>query len=344
MAPSRRGAGIWRWLKRIVLGIVALVVVAVLAGAAVEYSVRRNAAVTYPPPGKLVDIGGRNMHLDCRGSGSPTIILESGLDTNGSLAWDTVQDELARITQTCSYDRAGIMWSDSKEGPQDAETVTADLHLTLEKAGIAGPLVMVGHSLGGPYIVNYTKRHPDDVKGLVFVDSSHPDQIERMPEAIRNTMKVPFILEKIGALTWTGVLQLIPESAVPGTPERIKPVGKAYISHSFVGSIKEMTSLPVILKQAGEFRTLGDRPLVVLVAMQPLPEDMLTSNGLTAKDGEDMQAVWRELTADEATWSSRSRLQIVPDSLHYIQFQRPDLVIQAAREVVDAVRAESAGE
>ena len=343
--PARKKVRWWvRLTRRIALGVVALIVCAILVGSGFEFVARRNAQVTYPPPGQLVDIGGRNMHLDCRGSGSPTVILESGLDTNGSLAWDAVQDDLSRVTRTCSYDRAGVMWSDSKKGTQDAETVAADLHLTLNRAGITGPLVMVGHSLGGPYIMNYTKRHPEDVKGLVFVDSSHPDQLERMPEAIRRTMEVPPIYKVANALSWTGILRLAPNPEVPGMPDRIKPVGKAYISHSVGGSLKEMISLPTTLRQAGEFRKLGDRPLVVLVAMQPLPEEMLTSAKLTAKDGEDMQAVWRELTADEATWSAQSRLQIVPDSLHYIQFQRPDLVIQAVTDVVSKVRSEAPGQ
>ena len=332
-----------RLLKRLMVGLVAFLVLAVLVGAGFEYAVRRNAEVTYPPPGEMVDIGGRRMHLDCRGNGSPTVLLESGLDTNGSLSWDKVHDALAAVTRTCAYDRAGVMWSEPKEGPQDAEGVTADLHATLAAAGESGPLVMVGHSLGGPYIMNYTKQYGDDVKGLVFVDCSHPDQMERLPPAIVRQVEVATLYKVIDALSWTGVLQLLPDAPLPGMPERIKLIGKAHVGTSFGASMKEMMSVPVILKQGGELRDLGDRPLVVLVAMQPIPEDQLTAMGLTRQDGEAMQAVWRELTADEATWSTRSRLQLVPDSLHYIQFQRPDLVIEAVTEVVNTVRAESAG-
>jgi hypothetical protein len=93
------------------------------------------------------------------------------------------------------------------------------------------------------------------------------------------------------------------------------------------------------VRQGGELSNQGDRPLVVLAAMAPISEDLLAGEGLTVQDGLDMQAVWKELTADEATWSSRSRLQTVPDSQHYIQFQRPDLVIEAVSEVVNTVRA-----
>jgi len=330
--------GMIRWLKRIAIGLVVLILAITLFGAGYEYLARRDAHRNYPPPGEMVDIGGRKMHLDCRGTGSPTVILESGLDTNGSLSWDKVQDEIARITRTCSYDRAGVMWSEPKSGPQDADAVAADLHALLNGAGITGPLVMVGHSLGGPYIVNFTRKFGEDVKGLVFVDSSHPDQLERLPAAVPNPAEVPFTYKALAALSWTGVSQIIPDSDVPGMPDRIKPIGKAWRGETFGASVKEMENITATFMQSGGLRSLGDRPLVVLAAMEPIPEEMLAALNMTAQDGLDMKTVWKELSTDAATWSTQSRLQFVPDSGHYIQFQRPDLVIDAVTEVVEAAR------
>lgn len=339
MAKSGFLAVTRRWLKRLTLGALILTAGLILFGTGYEFYARHQAQQNYPPPGQLVDIGGRSMHLDCRGSGSPTVILESGLDTNGSMAWVEVQDELAGLTRTCSYDRAGVMWSEPKEAPQDANGVAADLRATLEAAGINGPLVLVCHSLGGPYIMSYTRQYPDEVKGLVFVDCSHPDQGSRMPEKIRNTMQVPMLFRVLSALSWTGIFQVLPEPDAPGMPDDIKPIGKAWLGQTFAATLEEMAAIPNTLRQGGELRDLEDRPLVVLAAMAPISEDLLAGEGLTVQDGLDMQAVWKELTADEATWSSRSRLQYVPDSQHYIQFQRPDLVIEAVTEVVNTVRA-----
>jgi len=333
--------GIVRWLKRISLGLLALIVAATVIGSVYEVVARQRAHIEYPPPGQMVDIGGRKMHLDCRGTGSPTVILESGLDTNGSLSWDKVQDEIAQLTRTCSYDRAGVMWSEPKAPPHDADGVVADLHATLVAAGITGPLVMVCHSLGGPYIMDYTKRYGDEVKGLVFVDCSHPDQLTRLPPKIANTSKVPFLYRVLSALSWTGIFRVTPDEPAPGMPERIRPIGKAYLGETFGASMNEMDSIETTFRESGELRTLGDRPLVVLTAMQTIPEEMLTAMDLTPQDGLDMQAAWEILSADEASWSTRSRQQSVPDSLHYIQFQRPDLVIQAVTEVVNQVRAEA---
>jgi len=112
--------------------------------------------VSFPLQGKLVDIGGRRIQLDCRGTGSPIVIFESGLDINGSLSWSAVHDEIAKTTRACAYSRAGIMWSDPKDGPQNAKTIAEDLHAALAAAGEKPPFVLVGHSLGGPYIMTYT--------------------------------------------------------------------------------------------------------------------------------------------------------------------------------------------
>jgi pimeloyl-ACP methyl ester carboxylesterase len=342
MSPTAALSFIARWLKRIGLGVLAVVIVATLVGSVTEFVGRRQARTKYPPRGQIVDIGGRRMHLDCRGQGTPTVILESGLDTNGSLSWDKVQDPLSAVTRTCSYDRAGVMWSDPKEGPQDADGVADDLHATLKAAGIQSPYVMVCHSLGGPYIMDYTRKYGDEVSGLVFVDCSHPDQIAKLGPKLPRADQVPLLYRALNALAWTGIARLAPDPGVPGMPDRIKPIGKAYFGETFGASLKEMEAIPATFREGGALRDLGDRPLVVLNAVHPYPVEMLQAFGMTPQDGVELVGRWEQLGKDEATWSRRSRQQSVPDSLHYIQFQRPDLVIKAVTEVVGQVR-ESAG-
>ena len=136
MAEMTKGRRILRWLKRIGIGLGGLLVVLPVAGIVYEQLARHRAARDYPPRGQMVDIGGRRIHIDCRGRGSPTVIFESGLGTTGSLSWDRVHDAVARTTRACAYDRAGLMWSDPTPGGQDAEHVSDDLHATLKAAGI----------------------------------------------------------------------------------------------------------------------------------------------------------------------------------------------------------------
>ena len=168
-----------RWIRRLGLVLLTIILLAVLIGAGYEVIGRRRAASNFPVQGKLVDIGGRRLQLDCRGAGTPTVVFESGLDMSGSESWSTVHDSIARTTRACAYSRAGIMWSDANSGAQTGKQVAQDLHSALAKAGERAPFVMVGHSLGGPYIMIYTKYFGSDVAGLVFVDPSHPDQVTR---------------------------------------------------------------------------------------------------------------------------------------------------------------------
>lgn len=337
MAKSGLLPGALRWMRRIGLGLLILIVSLTAFGTAYEFYAGARDRENYPPPGRLVDIGGRQMHLDCRGEGFPTVVLESGLDFYGSLAWASVQDHLARRTRTCSYDRAGIMWSEPKSTPQDADAVAQDLHAALTEAGITGPLVLVGHSLGGPYIMSYTRLFPDGVLGLVLLDASHPDLRERLPEKV-GKRPVPTAFKIIAALSWTGIARLLPDESGPWVPDRVKTVSRAYLAESAPAVLMEMEAIPTILQQSGQLRDLGDRPLVVLTAMEPLHPDLLARLGLTPEESTEIQATLSLLQRDEASWSSRSRHQDVFDSGHYIQFQRPDLVIEAVNEVLDALQ------
>ena len=152
-------------------------VLAVLAIAAVGggYQTVREAldARAYPPPGQLVDIGGHRLHLHCTGSGSPTVILEPGGGGSSSdMGW--VAPAVARDTRVCVYDRAGRGWSDPVDGPQDGATIAADLHTLLQRAHVPGPYVLAGHSFGGLYVQIFAAQFPDEVAGLVLLDSTAP--------------------------------------------------------------------------------------------------------------------------------------------------------------------------
>lgn len=161
------------------MGILSPIVLAAALGVACEVSGKAQAARDFPPPEKLVDIGGRRMQLDCRGAGSPTVVFEPGLDMGGSLSWSAVHGEVAKTTRACAYSRAGIMWSDPHDTHQNGKSVAQDLHATLGRAGEQGPFVLVGHSLGGPYLMTCTKYFGQEVVGLVLVDAAHPEQVQR---------------------------------------------------------------------------------------------------------------------------------------------------------------------
>jgi hypothetical protein len=164
-AISRSRLLLWRVCKWLVLS-VALIVA---AGAVFQLSMSQWERYRYPPPGKLVDIGGLRLHINCTGAGSPTVILEAG-PTESSVIWQLVQPQIGSFTRVCSYDRAGFGWSDAPNAPRTASNIANELDRLLNRAAVPGPYVLVGHDFGGlinrdpPAIANKASYKPTNMK------------------------------------------------------------------------------------------------------------------------------------------------------------------------------------
>ena len=163
-----------RWVKRGAIGAVAGLVALALLGAIYQALGTRADRRNFPPPGKLVDVGEHRLHIRCAGEGRPTVVLETGALAMSSL-WGWVQAQVAVHTRVCSYDRAGLGWSEPGPEPRNAVRITGELRTLLINAGETPPYVFVGHSFGGLLVRVYADRYPEDLAGLVLVDSSHPD-------------------------------------------------------------------------------------------------------------------------------------------------------------------------
>ena len=313
--------------------------VAATAGAAYETLSRRRAAREHPPMGRLIDIGGRRIQIDCRGTGSPTVVLESGLDRTGSLSWASVHDPIAQTTRTCAYSRAGMMWSDAAKRPFNSARAAEDLHTALIRAGERPPWVTVGHSGGGAYTMVFTGRYPSEVAGLVFVDVPHPDHFERVEQATDDSPSAGHRARKAAALTVgpllirLGVARLAPAGdAHHSWTDSMSAAHRAFFPTSTAALLEEVRALDGTLRRAGRFRHLGSRPLVVLSATGRPPDVR------ERKMDERLQATRFQLQQEMATWSSRGRHEQV-DGGHNIHVERPDVVIRAVRAVVADVRA-----
>jgi pimeloyl-ACP methyl ester carboxylesterase len=179
---SKKSCRLWRKIaERIVLSVVVLVAAAVALSSAYNAIAMQIFWAMHPAPGSFYQVHGHKMHLYCTGSGSPTIVLEAGWGVSSPvLGWGNFQPDLARITRVCSYDRAGLGWSEPQPGPGDADHVAANLHELLAQAGITGPIVLLSHSWGGIYARDYIAHYPANVVGLILLDSSTPDQLQRI--------------------------------------------------------------------------------------------------------------------------------------------------------------------
>jgi pimeloyl-ACP methyl ester carboxylesterase len=333
---------IFKWIKVAALGLAGLATVAVLSGATLEHLARAHTVQSFKAPGRLVDVGGgRRLQIDCRGAGSPTVVLESGLDFYGSLAWAAVHDSIARSTRVCAYSRAGVMWSDpAPRGAFDSRNTARDLHAALLAAGESAPWIMVGHSLGGPYVMTFTATYGGEVAGVVFVDATHPGQFAQMDKAAGKPMRPSATVPKVGAaLAWTGLVRALPSAPGPRSwPAMVSDAGNAFLPTSLNALAQEMDAIPATLARAGELRTLGDRPLIVLAAGRVMDADEMQANGVNIEQAQRLAVVHRAIQADEATWSTRGHLEVIEDASHYIQFDRPSAVIHAVRDVLAATR------
>ncbi|MFD2329489.1 alpha/beta fold hydrolase [Cohnella sp. GCM10020058] len=329
-----------KWMKRTAVAILIFVVATVSLGAFYEQAARSKSAKDFPPPGKLVDIGGRKIHLNCAGNGTPLVVLEAGADTSGSALWQPVQEQVARFTRVCSYDRAGIMWSDSARGKRNSVAIAEDLHKALSAAHERPPYVMVGASMGGPYVMTYTKYYGDEVAGLVFADASHPEQTERLAQAAGQpeSNPIPFFFRALAAVAWTGLPRLVlPDADVPELPLRTAQAITAYQPTSLAAAFAEAAAFEDSLHEAGTIRTLGNRPLAVLSRGKPwraFSEDQQKASGLTQEQFNRAESAWASMQEEEAGWSSNSTHRILEDSSHVMQLERPDAVIDAIKEVV----------
>src|ERR1700730_10920245 len=147
-----------------------------VVAAGISICIAAGAAEAAPkPPGKLVDLGGHKLHVNCTGKGNPTVVVENGLG-DFSFGWILVQSKVATFTRICTYDRAGYAWSDPGPKPRTYAQLNLELHDALAKLDERGPLILVGHSFGGGVVRNYAAAYPGDVAGMVLVDIVHEDQ------------------------------------------------------------------------------------------------------------------------------------------------------------------------
>jgi len=263
---ARRGmTGRARWL---LYPVIAAMAVTAVGGIVESVALTRDQGRS-PIPGAMYDVGGHRMHLDCTGTGSPTVVLENGLGETSPL-WSGITAQVARTTRVCAYDRAGQGWSDDAAGPQDALAFAADLHTLLARAGERGPYVLVGHSSGGAHAMTYAALYPTQVAGMVLLDSSSPQQFTALPDFPRTYSLMRRLLPVLPSLGRLGALQLTPPSASSAlTPSAATQVRKFATSPRGASSMRdEHSRLRDTFTRAQALTTFDPKPLAVVTSGQ----------------------------------------------------------------------------
>jgi pimeloyl-ACP methyl ester carboxylesterase len=272
-------------------------------------------------PGRLVDVGDHRLHISCSGSGSPTVVLEGGLGEPSTMMAGWVAPGVASTTRVCVYDRAGRGWSESAAAPQDGVQVATDLHTLLARAGEPGPYVLAGHSAGGIYVLNFANAFPQDVAGVVLLDSMHPEQYERMaswPGFYEMYRRASAVLPPLSRL---GMGRVLYGTQYGGLPEPQREQERAFLStprHN--RSVRdEFHMIRTAMDQAAGLQTLGGVPLVVV----------------TARSG--AEADWFPMQDDLTTLSTNSVHRILDDATHATLVEDEDTARPSSQAILDVV-------
>jgi pimeloyl-ACP methyl ester carboxylesterase len=298
-----------------------------------------------PPPGRMVDVGGRRLHVNLAGQGSPVVVLEAGIAAS-SISWALVWEKIAGFTTVVTYDRAGFGWSDLPPRPSTALDSARDLELLLDKAEIRGPLLLAGHSYGGLIVRIFQQEFPGRVAGLVLVDpvcraewreASEPRKrmlargvlLSRRGEllarmgVVRFALKllmsgsrtIPKLLARASAGRGAGVTERL-TGEVRKMPPELWPAVAAHWSEArcFHAMADSLENLPVSVAQIDETRSLGDLPVVVLSAA--------SANAQAMEEHEH-----------DARLSTRGEHRVAPGSGHWMQLDAPDAVADAIRSL-----------
>lgn len=321
-------------LRQIIMVLVVLLLVGALYQAFA--SARDRRAII--PPGEMVEVNGAMMHLVCKGSGSPTVILEAGLDGSW-IDWTFVHGDLAQQTRTCAYDRLGSGWSDLAPEPQSSDQVAATLNQLLTTADIAPPYILVGYSVGGVRVRSFYEQFPDKVNGMVLVDSSHEQQRLRYPEwvaeenaAFITQLQFCRVVAPFGLLRLVGFANGLVEEFDVSEEIATQFVAMFNQTQTCTGSVREHRAVDRDLQQSEGPHSLGDLPLVVLTRgvgeaeelAGEVPESFIS-------DLEELDAMWDEMQLELVALSTNSMHLIAEESGHIIQATQPELVVDAVK-------------
>jgi pimeloyl-ACP methyl ester carboxylesterase len=333
LSGSRRIVSFVKQLTRVTLwtglAVLAILAVAAAAGAAYQVICSVRDGRRYPPPGQLIDIGGYRLHMYCKGTGSPAVILNSAsFDTVSDWVW--LQLKLASVTRVCAYDRAGLGWSDFGPEPHDPKQDSLQLHSLLANAGIQGPLLLVGHSFGGLYARHYAAQYPQDVAGMVLIEATPPDFLQRagkpevMPNADEMMINAGPYAARLGILRLVRFVEL--DSNLPARQRA--ELSAFYSSNKFADSaLSSFRSFPSILAEVRVTGPVGAKPLAIVIGGK----------------SENASGQPFELQRELATLSSDSIVHIVAGADHTSLVRNENHAAATARvilAVVDSVRSQ----
>ena len=328
-------------MKRLASYCLKITCIIIICGITYQFISVRIDNEKYPPIGKFVDIGGYKLHMHQTGLDSgPTIVLDIGM--GGNLAyWSLVQPEIAKFARVVSYDRAGLGWSDPSPKERTSENIADELHTLLHNANVPGPYILVGHSFSGINARIFANKYHDEVVGVVLVDSSNEDQLQKLPKQtdlfsilLRNKPGHPVLV----GLAGIGFIRIYNDMTYDHKlPNNIRNIILATNSTTqFIQScINEWSMFPRNLDYIKKTSpNLGDTPLIVVTAGIKPHDQECDSRGFDNISCADAYVAWQEMQKDLVTKSTKSKQIIAKHSGHNIPVDEPDVIVHAVKEMI----------
>jgi pimeloyl-ACP methyl ester carboxylesterase len=325
-------------LKKVLVGAVVVVIVCVLLSSTFNLIYLHHLKQKYPAPGKFYEVNGRRMHIYCTGSGSPAVIIEPGLGGDW-LDWQRVQPELSQKTRVCTYDRLGNGWSEPALGLHDAISTASRLHSLLQQAGEKPPFAFIGASMGGYFVRKYYAMYPDEVAGIVFSDTSIPEQVSAIPDRFDSDEKRKqrhrdamwqWIREASG---WERLRGKCKDSLGPGM-EAYSGYGRAESCRPQYSRawLSESDAFWIAGEQAAKAGCCGKLPLLIISQDPDRPKPGWDAASIAANP------IWNRLQEDLKQLSPHSRRILANGSAHHVMFDRPDVIVSATAQFIDDLR------
>lgn len=310
-----------KWLKIISISILGLILFTLLAGFCFEQFMRLKANREFKMQGKLINIEQHQLNYLALGKGKPEVVFESGLDGGGFLTWSKIQPEIAKVTTTISYNRAGFLWSERGNNPKTCEAMADELYLLLKKTNHKGPYILVGHSLAGYILRSFIKKHPNEVAGIIFIDVSHPKQ--------NNDINIPptWVLNFLNSIGYIRYINS-KDFQYPNTlfSEKFNVLARSFAYKSTSSAFEEYHHVKQLAEEANKINTFGNIPLLILTAANK-KKHLKYESEREFNTHLNFQKTLLKL-------STNSEQVLAKNSGHCIQFDEPSLVIETIRKLI----------
>jgi len=322
-------------VKYTILIVIGLVLIVGLSGLIYEMNAKEKALEDFPPPGHLIEVNEQvTLHINSQGEKKPIVVIEAGVGS-WSLAWQEVQKEVSKFATVVTYDRAGLGWSSAGESVRTGEQVNSELYSLLQQTEHEGPFILVGHSVGALYTQLFASSYPEDVLGMVLVDTRPPQFEDEFPALKEDYSKQAEQMSMYKSLSSFGIVRILAGGSIH--PSYSKTNREMYVAIGFQGKSfdairREIQAMDLIDQEVLAINKLIDVPTTVIT--HGVAEDF-SALGIKKDESKQIEASWQAYQKELADKFEVNELIVAENSGHNIMLEQPEIIVDAIKRMVE---------